>query len=112
MKKLCVLLAVVMVLVLACGAFADREEQYTREESAKRGLKLLGVDEAKAIAAKQLGSDNIRYKEVELEEESDDYPNAERFRPVYKIECYAGRDEYNVVVDAVTGEVLKCKLDD
>ena len=92
--------------------FADREERHVRDESAKRGIKLLSVAEAKAIAAKRLGSKNISYKEVELEEESGDYPNAENFRPVYKIECYAGRDEYDIVVDAVTGQVLKFKLDD
>ena len=112
MKKLCALLAFVMVLTVCAAAFADREEHYTREEAAKRGLKLLSVAEAKAIAAKQLGSDNITYKDVELEEESGDYPNAENFRPVYKLECRVGRDEYDVVVDAVTGQVLKCKLDD
>ena len=112
MKKLCALLAVIMVFAVCAAAFADREEQYTREEAVKRGLKLLSVAEAKAVAAKQLGSNNLIYKDVELEEESDDYPNAENFRPVYKIECRAGRSEYDIVVDAVTGEVLKCKLDD
>ena len=111
MKKLCVLLAV-MILAVCGQAFADREEQFTREEAARRGVKLLSVEDVKAIAAKRLGSENIRYKDVELEEESDDYPNAEKFRPVYKIECYAGRDEYDIVVDAVTGQVLKFKLDD
>ena len=88
-------------------AFAHSHIMHTQS-----GIKLLSVEEAKAVAAKQLGSENIRYKEVELEEESDDYPNAENFRPVYKIECYAERDEYDIVVDAVTGQVLKCKLDD
>ena len=112
MKKLCVLLAVVMMIAVCAPVLADREEQFTREEAARRGIKLLSVEEAKAVAAKQLGSENIRYKEVELEEESDDYPNAENFRPVYKIECYAERDEYDIVVDAVTGQVMKCKLDD
>ena len=111
MKKLCVLLAVVMVFAVCAAAFADKEERYTREESARRGIKLLSVAEAKAIAAKQIGKNNITYNEVELKEKSEDYPNAENFRPVYKIECRAGRDEYDVVVDAVTGQVLKFKLD-
>ena len=54
----------------------------------------------------------MRVKDLELEEESDDYPNGTNFRPVYKVECVSGRDEYDVVVDAVTGEILKFKLDD
>ena len=32
--------------------------------------------------------------------------------PVYKIECFSGGKEYDVEIDAVTGKVLKCKIDD
>ena len=49
---------------------------------------------------------------MELEDEHDDYPCPERFRPVYKIECYSGIDEYDIEIDAVTGKILKFKLDD
>ena len=34
------------------------------------------------------------------------------FRPVWELEFRAGRDEYDVHVDAVTGQVLKFELDD
>ena len=112
MKKLCVLFAVMLVLAVCGGAFADREERYVREEAARRGIKLLTVAEAREIAVESIGTGNVRVKEVELEDEHDDYPNAERFRPVYKVECVSGRDEYDVDIDAVTGRVLKVKLDD
>ena len=104
MKKICVLLAAVVVLGVFGQAFAhegrhDHEEQYVIEEAARRDIK-------------RIGAENVRFKEIELEDEHDDYPNAERFRPVYKIECYSGRDEYDIEIDAVTGKILKFKLDD
>ena len=112
MKKLCALLAVIMVLGICGGAFADREEQYVREEAARRNITLLTVEQARDIAVKRIGSDNVRVKDVDLEDEHDDYPNAEKFRPVYKIECVAGRNEYDVEIDAVTGKVLKFERDE
>ena len=116
MKKLCAVLAAVMLLAMCGSAFAlrhmDREEKYVRDEAARRGMKLLTVVEVREIAAKQFEAGNVSVKEVELEDEWDDYPNADRFRPVYKVECYVGRDEYDIDIDAVTGKVLKLKLDD
>ena len=117
MKKLCLLLAAIIVLGIFGQAFAhdhhhDHEEQYVIEEAARRDIKLLTSAEAKDIAAKRIGSGSITFREIELEDEHDDYPNAERFRPVYKIECYSGRDEYDIEIDAVTGNILKFKLDD
>ena len=112
MKKVCILLAVIMVLCICGGAFAGREEQYVREEAARRNITLLTVEEARDIAVKQFTSGNARVKDVDLEDEHDDYPNAENFRPVYKVECVSGRDEYDVEIDAVTGKVLKFERDD
>ena len=117
MKKICMLLAAVIVLgvlghALAHGDHHDHEEQYVIEEAARRDIKLISAAEAKEIAAKRLGSENIRFKEVELEDEHNDYPSPEKFRPVYKIECYVGHDEYDTEIDAVTGKILKFKLDD
>ena len=57
-------------------------------------------------------SGNVRIKEIELENEADDYPNDIYFRPVYQIELVNNGVEYDVDVDAVTGEVLKLKRDD
>jgi hypothetical protein len=33
------------------------------------------------------------------------------FRPIYKVKCYAGKVEYELRIDAVTGEVLTSKVD-
>ena len=112
MKKLCALLAVIMVLGICGGALADLEEQYVREEAARRNITLLTVEQASDIAVKRIGGGNVRVKDVDLEDEHDDYPNAENFRPVYKLECVAGRVEYDVEIDAVTGKVLKFERDD
>mgnify|MGYP002623962912 CR=1 FL=1 len=61
------------------------------------GLALLSADEAREIAARQFTSGQVRVKDVDLE---DDYPNEERFRAVYKVECVSGRDEYDVEICA------------
>ena len=112
MKKICMLLAAVIVLRTFGQAFAhsghhDHEEQYVIEEAARRDIKLISAAEAKEIAAKRLGSENIRFKEVELEDEHDDYPNSERFRPVFKIKCITPSQGYYIDVDASTGTILK-----
>lgn len=112
MKKVLCALCVVLVLCFCGQALADREEQYVREESARRNITLIAPERAESIALDRIGKDGVRVKDLELEEESDDYPNGTNFRPVYKIECVSGRDEYDVVIDAVTGEILKFKLDD
>ncbi|MBQ9433391.1 MAG: PepSY domain-containing protein [Synergistaceae bacterium] len=117
MKKICMLLAAAIVLGVFGQAFShphhhDHEEQYVIEEAARRNIKLLTQAEARNIAEKRIGKGKITFHDVELEDEHDDYPNTERFRPVYKIECYSGRDEYDIEIDAITGEILKFKLDD
>lgn len=112
MKKVLCALCVVMLLCLCGQALADREEQYVREEASRRNITLIAPERAERIALERIGKGGARVKDLELEEESDDYPNGTNFRPVYKIECVSGRDEYDIVVDAVTGEILKFRLDD
>ena len=112
MKKLCALLAVVIVLGICGGALADHEGQYVREEAARRNITLITIEQARDIAVNRVGSGNVMVKDVDLEDEAEDYPNAENFRPVYKVECVSGREEYDVEIDAVTGKVLKFKRDD
>ena len=103
----------VILLVMSGLAFADyRESQYVRDEAVKRNMKLISESEAGEIALKQIGSNSARVKEIDLDNEADDYPNGTNFRPVYQIECISGLDEYDIDVDAVTGEVLKFKRDD
>ena len=110
MKKIaCVLL---VVLAMAGTAFADhdREERYIREEASRRGMTLISSEEAVKIARNRIGG-QVRIKDVDLEDEDDYYRGRDDFRPVWQIEAVSGGQEYDVDVDAVTGEVLKCKID-
>ena len=112
MKKL---LCAVMVIVLAVSgaAFAHgHEERYVREEAARRNMKLITSEEAQKIAIARLNAKNVRFKEVDIEDEDDYYTQKGDFKPVWTFEAIADGQEYDIDVDAVTGEVLKCRLDD
>ena len=37
---------------------------------------------------------------------------ATAYNPVYKVKCYANNVKYKVYIDAVNGDVLRCKVDD
>ncbi|MBQ7577177.1 MAG: PepSY domain-containing protein [Synergistaceae bacterium] len=106
--------AIIFALVLgifAGAAFAD-DSYFVREEAARRNMHLISVEQAKSIAEGRLNSRNVIFKDVDLDNEADDYPNGTNFRPVYQIECLSGGQEYDIDIDAVTGQVLKFKLDD
>ena len=111
MKKL---LCAVMVMVLALSgvSFADgHEERYVREEAARRNMRLISRAEAERIAADRIGGGRVRFKDADLEDEDDYYFGNADFRPVWNLEAVANGQEYDIDVDAVTGEVLKFKLD-
>ena len=108
MKKIFVLL--VFVLALSSSAFADREARYVREEASRRNMKLITIEQVKSIVMERAGSEKIRFKEFELEDEGDDY--SLDFRPIYSVEFFVRGQEYDAEVDAVTGEILKYKRDD
>lgn len=112
-KALCVFLAALITLSLAGISLADhREERYIQEEAARRNMRLISSEEAVRIARNRIGGSNVRIKDVDLEDEDDYYRNPSDFRPVWSIEAVSGRDEYDIDVDAVTGEVLKFKIND
>ena len=109
-KLVCSLL---IVALMSGISFADRrEERYVREEASRRGITLITEEEAVRIACERAGSKDARVKDVDLEDEDDYYRSRDDFRPVWSVELRDGRDEYDVDVDAVTGEILKFKLDD
>lgn len=110
-KKLCIILAFVMAIVISGFAYAD-DTQYVLEEAARRDMKIITYDQAKEIALQRVKRENARVKEIDLDNEADDYPDGTDFRPVYQIECISGYDKFEVDIDAVTGQVLKFKLDD
>lgn len=115
-------LFVVAVLLSMLGLFCsfstvalandDYEDYYVREEAARRDMVLISVEQAKSIAARRIGSNHVRFKDVDLEDEGDDYPSRDGFRPVWKFECVSGGMEYDIDIDAVTGQVLKFRIDD
>ena len=111
-KKFFAVIIFALVLgIFAGAAFAD-DDYYIREEAGRRNIHLISIEQARSIASQRLHSNNVRFKEIELDNEADEYPNSANFRPVYQIECYANGQEYDIDIDAVTGEVLKFKRDD
>ena len=58
--------------------------------------------EAKAIALKEVPAGTI--KDIELDTEKNGV--------VYELEVIDGYTEYDIKIDAVTGEILKCEIDD
>ena len=112
MKK--VLCAVMLVILALSGvAFADgREERYVRKEAARRNMMLISRSEAERIAASRINQRGVRFKDADLDDEDDYYYGNTDFRPVWSLEAVANGQEYDIDVDAVTGEILKFKLDD
>ena len=109
MKKIFALL--LLVLVITGCAYAD-ESNFVREEASRRNMKLITLERVRAISSEKIGAKNVSFKEIELDNEADDYPNGTNFRPIYQVECFANGNEYDIDIDAVTGEILKFKLDD
>jgi len=70
---------------------------------------VISQDEARAIAAQAIGvSENeLFFKKVKL-----DYDDDYGYRPIYEIECLYGYTEYELDIDATTGDVLSCHIDD
>ena len=111
--KIKFLVAVVIVLaVLSCQAFAHDDGHFVIEEASRRNIELISAKQAQEIAAKRLDSNKIIFKETELDNEADDYPNSTGFRPVWQLEAVSNGIEYDFDIDAVTGEILKFKRDD
>ena len=108
-----VLCAVMLVILALSGvAFADgREERYVREEAARRNMMLISRSEAERIAASRINQRGVRFKDADLDDEDDYYYGNTDFRPVWSLEAVANGQEYDIDVDAVTGEILKFKLD-
>ena len=111
-KLLALVMFIAIIGVCAVSYAHDNDYRYTVEEAARRNIKLITEQQAKDIAAKKLAAQNVTFKEIDLDNEADDYPGVNNFRPVYSLECIANGQEYDFDIDAVTGEILKFKLDD
>ena len=101
-----------MVLCMFSGQALAKDGYNVPKEAERRGIKLITIEQAQQIAIERLGSDKVRFKDMDLDNEADDYPNGTNFRPVYEFECVSNGQEYDFEIDAVTGDILKFKLDD
>ncbi len=113
MKKI---LCAVMIVIVALSGIAfghdGHEERYVREEAARRNMKLITLKEVQRIAIERVGKPGVTFKEIELEDEDDYYTTRQDFRPVWSLEAVANGQKYDIDIDAVTGDILKFKLDD
>ena len=109
-KLLATLVMLLAVLGACAGSYAD-DEHYVIQEASRRGMKLITRQQAIDIAMKRLesGTRDVHIKDIDLD---DDFGHSDEFRPVYELECVANGQEYDIVIDAVTSEILKFKLDD
>ena len=115
MKKTLLLLVMLVAIIGVCAvSYArDNDYQYVIQEAARRNIRLISEQQAMDIAIKRFAPDTAHIKEIDLDNEIYDYPtpHSENFRPVYSLECIANGQEYDLDIDAVTGEILKFKLD-
>ena len=100
-------MAAVIVLLSFSQAFADRNTRHVMEEASRREIQLISEAEAVRIGRECIGKPDAVLDDAELRNKAND-----GFRPVWELEFRAGRDEYDVHVDAVTGQVLKFEPDD
>ena len=109
-KLLCAWLVVLALSGIAVGH--EHEERFVREEASRRNMTLITLEDAERIVAERIHERGVRFKDADLEDEDDYYRSRDDFRPVWSLEAVAGDQEYDIDVDAVTGEILKFKLDD
>ncbi|MBQ7733499.1 MAG: PepSY domain-containing protein [Synergistaceae bacterium] len=102
------LLALVIVAIACSASYARHDEQYVIEEASRRGIKLISQQEVMDIAIKSFKPDEVFIRDFDLD---DHYKDSAEFRPIYELECVSRGRKYDMDIDAVTGEVLKFKLD-
>ncbi|MBR1604441.1 MAG: PepSY domain-containing protein [Synergistaceae bacterium] len=112
-KIFAVLILAALVLAVCTAAIADTQRVLDRAKA--KNIALITREQAIAIADKELAAKNIKavLNDADLDNEAGKYYNGSDFRPVYELEYKAaGGLEYDIDVDAVTGEILKFKADD
>ncbi|EKU72075.1 PepSY domain-containing protein [Selenomonas sp. F0473] len=98
------------------AAKAQARAEAVRAEASQRGVVLIDETQVRAIAAETIGKSEseLSYWEIKLKSRDRDKHRSDRtqdgaFNPVYKVECHAGNMEYELRIDAVTGQVLSSK---
>ena len=109
--KFLALLVILMVLCFSCEGFAYkinhyREEPNIRVEASTKRVSLIPIASAQLTAARQIGSKNVTFTEIELYNRANLRTNSFDFRPVYKMECVSGGRGYLIEIDATNGSVM------
>jgi len=101
------LAGIALGLALLGGGIVDCEAKHAPVQVAQQDV--ISQDEARAIAAQAIGvsESELFFKKVKL-----DYDDDYGYRPIYEIECLYGYTEYELDIDATTGDVLSCRIDD
>lgn len=87
----------------ASSASTAQAAQPTEQQTPAATLSQASV---KQIVASRTGVSNLFYKKLHLTRD-DDYG----YRPVYEVEAYAGNAEFDLEIDATTGQILSYSAD-
>lgn len=115
LKKIAAVL-VIVALFLGGGAICHNQQKEARMQAQntvilklakEKNISLLDDEKVRAIVAKFIGADenSITYKKIALSN-----GRSENFEPVYKISCSANDVKYKIFVNAVSGDILNCKV--
>lgn len=103
-KILSMVLLGIMVLGVAGTGNAKSKKKYYNTSTSVRNNSYIGVNKAIAIALKKVpGANQSHVYDVHLDRENG--------RMVYEGEIYYNGWEYEFDIDAVTGEIVKWKMD-
>jgi len=99
--------------------FAPPTDAFIAGLAAEQGVELIDEAQVRAITAATIGKDESELSMWEIKLKTRDHDKRYRndgqtFSPVYKVECHAGTMEYELRIDAVTGDVLsyEAEVDD
>ena len=97
------------IIILAISGTSFAEHNIT-SQAQQKGIKLISISQAADIVYQTAGT-KIGIEKIELDNEAKHYRNGTNFRPVYEVEFISEGQEYEIDIDAVTGEILKYKRD-
>lgn len=104
MKRKILSITLLGIMVLGVSAVANANHQKTKDYKYAASGNYIGVNRAKTIALKKVpGAKNSNIREIHLDRENG--------RMVYEGEIYYNGWEYEFDIDAVTGAVVKWKVD-
>lgn len=93
----------------------EQVEKLDKQTKSQKHLSLITAKEAKEIALNHeriKNSNDVVIRDIDLEHKIIYKNNISMKRPVYDIELLKDAIEYEIYIDAQTGEVLKVKQDD